>query len=71
MLINYTNGLNTGYQFCTYTKPTRSYVTPGRVAALGIYAGAAAAGAYAGGLPGAAAAVIAVPEVITIPLIIA
>jgi hypothetical protein len=70
-LINYTNGLYTGYQQVTYTKPTRRFVTPGRVAAVGIYAGAAAIGGAYGGLPGAGAAVLAVPEVITIPLMLA
>ena len=71
MLINYTNALYTGYQQVSYTKPTRRYVTPGRVAAVGIYAGAATIGGITGGLPGMAAGVIAVPEVITIPLILA
>jgi hypothetical protein len=71
VLINYTNALYTGYQQVSYTKPTRRYVTPGRVAAVGIYAGAATIGGITGGLPGMAAGVIAVPEVITIPLILA
>ena len=70
-MINYTNALYTGYQQVSYTKPTRRYVTPGRVAAVGIYAGAATVGGITGGLPGMAVGVMAVPEVITIPLILA
>jgi hypothetical protein len=71
VLINYTNALYTGYQQVTYTKPTRRFVTPGRVAAVGIYAGAATVGGLTGGVPGMAAGLIAVPEVITIPLMLA
>jgi hypothetical protein len=70
-LINYTNAVYTGYQQVTYTKPTRRFVTSGRVAAASIYATAGGIGLATGGLPGGAAALIAVPEVITVPLILA
>ena len=70
-MINYTNGLNTGYEQVTYTKPSRRFVTPGRVVAVGMYATAGGIGFASAGAPGAVVGLMSVPEVITIPLIIA
>jgi hypothetical protein len=68
VLRNYCTRINNNQY--TYQK-TQSIVTKGRVAAVGIYAGAAIVGARAGGPAGAVAAMILVPEVITLPLLVA
>ena len=64
---NYSLSLQNNYY--TYNR-SQPILTTGRLAAVGIYAGAALVGYRAGGPPGAAAAVMAVPEVITVPLLI-
>jgi hypothetical protein len=72
VLINYCNYIHTGYTAVTFQGSTRrSFVTPGRVAAAGIYAGAAGYGFAIGGPAGAIGGLLAVPEVVTIPLIVA
>ena len=67
MLRNYSSSIQNNYH--TYNK-TQPILTTSRVVAVGIYAGAALVGFRAGGPPGAAAAVMAVPEVITVPLLL-
>jgi hypothetical protein len=71
VLINYCNYIHTGYTAVTYEGTSRSFVTPGRLAAAGIYAGAAGYGFAIGGPAGAIGGLLAVPEVVTIPLIVA
>ena len=70
-MINYATQFQTGYGRVTYKSSKSKFVTPGRIAAASIYGGAAGYGFVIGGFPGAAAALIAVPEVITVPLILA
>ena len=66
-MIKYTH-VQTGYGNLSIPPTKTRYLTPGRVAVIGIYSGAAIAGAIKGGTGGAALAVLAVPEVITVPL---
>jgi hypothetical protein len=68
VLRNYCSRVNSNQY--TYPK-TQSAVTAGRVVAAGIYAGAAVVGFRAAGPMGAAAGMLLVPEVITVPLILA
>jgi hypothetical protein len=67
VLRNYSSNFQNNYY--TYNK-TQPILTTGKLAAVGIYAGAALVGYRAGGPLGAAAAVMAVPEVITVPLLL-
>lgn len=70
-MINYTNSVFTGNQQVTLRKRSKRIVTPGRVVAVGMYATAGGIGFASAGAPGAVVGLMSVPEVITIPLIIA